>query len=71
MNIVKRLPKFKDYEAIQKACEEIWNRIDDDGSGTISFDEFVQAVCQQKKYMTKKNFINVFYQLDSNGNNKI
>jgi calcium-dependent protein kinase len=62
------------YYGEEKAKEEIDNlfkKIDADGNGTISYEEFIRASIDKRSILTDKNLMNAYKLFDKNGDGSI
>jgi len=54
-----------------KEYDELWNSMDRDGDGVISYEEFIAAAINKAELVTKKNIENAFKLIDEDGSGYI
>ncbi len=55
----------------REICDKIFERLDLDGSGEISYDEFLSAMIDGKKVITEDRLAKAFKMFDKDGNGKL
>ena len=71
LNFYEKLSQLYGENDGREICDRIFERLDLDGSGEISYDEFLSAMIDGKKVITDDRLAKAFKMFDKDGNGKL
>ena len=69
--IEQGLIKYYGEEKAKEEADNIFNKVDADGNGTISYEEFIRASIDKRSILTDKNLMAAYKLFDKNGDGSI
>ena len=69
--IEQGLIKYYGEEKAKEEADNIFNKVDADGNGTISYEEFIRASIDKRSILTDKNLMTAYKLFDKNGDGSI
>jgi len=65
------LIKYYGEEKAKEETDNIFKKVDADGNGTISYEEFIRASIDKRSILTDKNLMTAYKLFDKNGDGSI